>query len=43
MKKDKPVSLAKYIKRYVVESSRRDGTFNVWATKVLKANAKAIR
>jgi len=43
MKKDEPVSLAKYIKRYVVESSRRNGTFNVWATKVLKANARAIR
>eukprot|EP00957_Ditylum_brightwellii_P019297 1455659-Ditylum_brightwellii.AAC.1 len=34
MKKDEPVSLAKYIKRYFVESSRREGTFNVWATKV---------
>eukprot|EP00957_Ditylum_brightwellii_P089315 6800466-Ditylum_brightwellii.AAC.1 len=26
--KDEPVSLAKYIKRHVVESSRQDGTFN---------------
>eukprot|EP00957_Ditylum_brightwellii_P063441 4815993-Ditylum_brightwellii.AAC.1 len=33
MKKDEPISLAKCIKRYFVESSRWDGTFNVWATK----------
>eukprot|EP00957_Ditylum_brightwellii_P029576 2234730-Ditylum_brightwellii.AAC.1 len=38
MKKDEPVSLAKYIKRYVMESSRQEGTFNVWATKVLRGN-----
>eukprot|EP00957_Ditylum_brightwellii_P016417 1234964-Ditylum_brightwellii.AAC.1 len=36
IKKDEPVSLAKYIKRYVIESSRREGTFNVWATEVLR-------
>eukprot|EP00957_Ditylum_brightwellii_P192591 14663099-Ditylum_brightwellii.AAC.1 len=43
MTKDEPVSLAKYIKRYVVEASRWSGTFNVWTTKVLKENARAIR
>eukprot|EP00957_Ditylum_brightwellii_P210502 15365052-Ditylum_brightwellii.AAC.4 len=42
MKKDEPILLAKYIKRYAVESSRWNGTFNVWATKILKENARAI-
>eukprot|EP00957_Ditylum_brightwellii_P058470 4434109-Ditylum_brightwellii.AAC.1 len=43
MRKDEPVALAKYIKRYVMESSRWEGKFNLWATKVLKGNAIAIR
>eukprot|EP00957_Ditylum_brightwellii_P116358 8875569-Ditylum_brightwellii.AAC.1 len=43
MKKDEPISLAKYIKGYVVELSRQEGTFNVWSTKVLKRNARAMR
>eukprot|EP00957_Ditylum_brightwellii_P011366 859755-Ditylum_brightwellii.AAC.1 len=42
MRQDEPVSLAKCIKRYAMESSRWDGTFNVWTTKVLKGNARAI-
>eukprot|EP00957_Ditylum_brightwellii_P165567 12604214-Ditylum_brightwellii.AAC.1 len=28
MKKDEPVSLENYIKRYFMESSRQEGTFN---------------
>eukprot|EP00957_Ditylum_brightwellii_P040026 3029192-Ditylum_brightwellii.AAC.1 len=43
MKEHEPVSLAKYIKRYATELSRQKGTFSVWATKVLRGNARAIR
>eukprot|EP00957_Ditylum_brightwellii_P113394 8646155-Ditylum_brightwellii.AAC.1 len=31
------------LESYVVEKSRRDGQFNAWASKVLKANARRIK
>eukprot|EP00957_Ditylum_brightwellii_P100725 7677027-Ditylum_brightwellii.AAC.1 len=43
IKKVELISFEKYIKRYVVESSKQNGTFNVWATKVLKENTSTIR
>eukprot|EP00957_Ditylum_brightwellii_P086365 6572131-Ditylum_brightwellii.AAC.1 len=33
LKKDNPVALARYIKEFVVKTSRRNGTCNKWATK----------
>eukprot|EP00957_Ditylum_brightwellii_P168717 12841856-Ditylum_brightwellii.AAC.1 len=33
IKKDEPLALARYIKEYVVEKSRRNGFYNTWATK----------
>eukprot|EP00957_Ditylum_brightwellii_P171131 13026979-Ditylum_brightwellii.AAC.2 len=35
LKKDEPVAVAKYIKEYVVEKSRRNGFSNSWASKRL--------
>ena len=43
LKKDYPMDVARYVKNYVVEKSRRDGQFNAWASKVLKANARRIK
>ena len=42
-KKDVMVELARYIINYVVEASRRKGTFNAWEVNVLKGHTRAIR
>ena len=42
-KKDFPVELARYIRNYVVETSRREGHFNAWAVNVLKVHTRDIR
>eukprot|EP00957_Ditylum_brightwellii_P077754 5908494-Ditylum_brightwellii.AAC.1 len=40
LKKDHPIALARYIKEYVVDASRKDGVYNTWATKILKQNGR---
>eukprot|EP00957_Ditylum_brightwellii_P016820 1267076-Ditylum_brightwellii.AAC.1 len=37
------MDLAWYIKRHIVEKSRRNSMYNVWATKTLKANVRTTR
>ena len=41
-KKEQPVAIAKYIRQYV-QDERRNGFFNSWAQKTLKAHSRSIR
>ena len=42
LKKDVPVELAIYTRKYVTEASRKMIPFNDWAVKVLKGHIRAI-
>ena len=43
LKEDVPFELARYIRKNVVEASRRKGPFNTWAVIILKGHTRDIR
>ena len=43
LNKDVPFEIVRYIRNYVVDSSRIKGPFNAWAVKVLKSHTRDIR